>query len=138
MPSQSRSSVQRTHSLPVHTSPQTMLMFQQQGVTGGSASAAYLSPTPPPRSTTAGPAGVLEENELISGRCLFRCVRVENPDVLRSAAPDTRACSAASAAGRSRSPADSSGVSQRSSRALRSTYFRLIYAVRSGSSVQHE
>ncbi|KAM9812936.1 protein Smaug homolog 2 [Syngnathus typhle] len=30
MPSQSRSSVQRTHSLPVHTSPQTMLMFQQQ------------------------------------------------------------------------------------------------------------
>ncbi|XP_066560083.1 protein Smaug homolog 2 isoform X2 [Amia ocellicauda] len=29
MPSQSRSSVQRTHSLPVHTSPQTMLMFQQ-------------------------------------------------------------------------------------------------------------
>lgn len=31
MPSQSRSSVQRTHSLPVHTSPQTMLMFQQQG-----------------------------------------------------------------------------------------------------------
>uniref|UniRef100_A0A8D0DEA3 Sterile alpha motif domain containing 4B n=1 Tax=Sander lucioperca TaxID=283035 RepID=A0A8D0DEA3_SANLU len=32
MPSQSRSSVQRTHSLPVHTSPQTMLMFQQQGV----------------------------------------------------------------------------------------------------------
>uniref|UniRef100_A0A669CWL1 Protein Smaug n=1 Tax=Oreochromis niloticus TaxID=8128 RepID=A0A669CWL1_ORENI len=32
MPSQSRSSVQRTHSLPVHTSPQTMLMFQQQGI----------------------------------------------------------------------------------------------------------
>ncbi|KAI2656540.1 hypothetical protein H4Q32_013497 [Labeo rohita] len=31
MPSQSRSSVQRTHSLPVHTSPQTMLLFQQQG-----------------------------------------------------------------------------------------------------------
>ncbi|KAM3875420.1 protein Smaug homolog 2 [Diretmus argenteus] len=30
MPSQSRSSVQRTHSLPVHTSPQTMLLFQQQ------------------------------------------------------------------------------------------------------------
>ncbi|XP_008307492.1 protein Smaug homolog 2 isoform X1 [Cynoglossus semilaevis] len=30
MPSQSRSTVQRTHSLPVHTSPQTMLMFQQQ------------------------------------------------------------------------------------------------------------
>ncbi|KAM9801606.1 protein Smaug homolog 2 [Neosynchiropus ocellatus] len=30
MPSQSRSSVQRTHSLPVHTSPHTMLMFQQQ------------------------------------------------------------------------------------------------------------
>ncbi|KPP63285.1 protein Smaug2-like [Scleropages formosus] len=29
MPSQSRSSVQRTHSLPVHTSPQTMLLFQQ-------------------------------------------------------------------------------------------------------------
>uniref|UniRef100_A0A8C4RAY3 Sterile alpha motif domain containing 4B n=2 Tax=Erpetoichthys calabaricus TaxID=27687 RepID=A0A8C4RAY3_ERPCA len=29
MPSQSRSSVQRTHSLPVHTSPQAMLMFQQ-------------------------------------------------------------------------------------------------------------
>ncbi|XP_033880465.2 protein Smaug homolog 2-like isoform X1 [Acipenser ruthenus] len=28
-PSQSRSSVQRTHSLPVHTSPQAMLMFQQ-------------------------------------------------------------------------------------------------------------
>uniref|UniRef100_A0A667XX97 Sterile alpha motif domain containing 4B n=1 Tax=Myripristis murdjan TaxID=586833 RepID=A0A667XX97_9TELE len=32
MPSQSRSSVQRTHSLPVHTSPQTMLLFQQQGI----------------------------------------------------------------------------------------------------------
>uniref|UniRef100_A0A8C7WB43 SAM domain-containing protein n=1 Tax=Oncorhynchus mykiss TaxID=8022 RepID=A0A8C7WB43_ONCMY len=31
MPSQSRSSVQRTHSLPVHTSPQTMLLFQQHG-----------------------------------------------------------------------------------------------------------
>ncbi|XP_046719405.1 protein Smaug homolog 2 isoform X1 [Silurus meridionalis] len=31
MPSQSRSSVQRTHSLPVHTSPQTMLLFQQPG-----------------------------------------------------------------------------------------------------------
>ncbi|XP_030633194.1 protein Smaug homolog 2 isoform X1 [Chanos chanos] len=30
MPSQSRSHVQRTHSLPVHTSPQTMLLFQQQ------------------------------------------------------------------------------------------------------------
>ncbi|RXN01860.1 Protein Smaug-like 2 [Acipenser ruthenus] len=30
-PSQSRSSVQRTHSLPVHTSPQAMLMFQQPG-----------------------------------------------------------------------------------------------------------
>ncbi|XP_056139213.1 protein Smaug homolog 2 [Lampris incognitus] len=30
MPSSSRSSVQRTHSLPVHTSPQTMLLFQQQ------------------------------------------------------------------------------------------------------------
>ncbi|XP_055051356.1 protein Smaug homolog 2 [Misgurnus anguillicaudatus] len=30
MPSQSRSSVQRTHSLPVHTSPHTMLLFQQQ------------------------------------------------------------------------------------------------------------
>uniref|UniRef100_A0A8C4RC73 Sterile alpha motif domain containing 4B n=1 Tax=Erpetoichthys calabaricus TaxID=27687 RepID=A0A8C4RC73_ERPCA len=30
MPSQSRSSVQRTHSLPVHTSPQAMLMFQQK------------------------------------------------------------------------------------------------------------
>ncbi|XP_074416344.1 LOW QUALITY PROTEIN: protein Smaug homolog 2 [Sinocyclocheilus rhinocerous] len=30
MPSQSRSSVQRTHSLPVHASPQTMLLFQQQ------------------------------------------------------------------------------------------------------------
>ncbi|XP_041092264.1 protein Smaug homolog 2-like isoform X1 [Polyodon spathula] len=29
MPNQSRSSVQRTHSLPVHTSPQAMLMFQQ-------------------------------------------------------------------------------------------------------------
>ncbi|KAJ8280683.1 hypothetical protein GJAV_G00057730 [Gymnothorax javanicus] len=29
MPSQSRSSVQRTHSLPVHTSPQAILMFQQ-------------------------------------------------------------------------------------------------------------
>uniref|UniRef100_A0AAY4B978 SAM domain-containing protein n=1 Tax=Denticeps clupeoides TaxID=299321 RepID=A0AAY4B978_9TELE len=30
MPSQSRSTVQRTHSLPVHTTPQTMLLFQQQ------------------------------------------------------------------------------------------------------------
>ncbi|XP_023695200.1 protein Smaug homolog 2 [Paramormyrops kingsleyae] len=29
MPSQSRSSVQRTYSLPVHTSPQTMLLYQQ-------------------------------------------------------------------------------------------------------------
>lgn len=38
MPSQSRSSVQRTHSLPVHTSPQTMLMFQQQGMVWGQAS----------------------------------------------------------------------------------------------------
>lgn len=27
MPSQSRSSVQRTHSLPVHSSPQAILMF---------------------------------------------------------------------------------------------------------------
>ncbi|XP_046891445.1 protein Smaug homolog 2 isoform X2 [Hypomesus transpacificus] len=34
MPSQSRSSVQRTHSLPVHTSPQTMLLFQQQEFQG--------------------------------------------------------------------------------------------------------
>lgn len=34
MPSQSRSSVQRTHSLPVHTSPQTMLLFQQQECQG--------------------------------------------------------------------------------------------------------
>uniref|UniRef100_A0A8C7GP01 Sterile alpha motif domain containing 4B n=1 Tax=Oncorhynchus kisutch TaxID=8019 RepID=A0A8C7GP01_ONCKI len=32
MPSQSRSSVQRTHSLPVHTSPQTMLLFQQHAI----------------------------------------------------------------------------------------------------------
>uniref|UniRef100_A0A674DCZ0 Sterile alpha motif domain containing 4B n=1 Tax=Salmo trutta TaxID=8032 RepID=A0A674DCZ0_SALTR len=39
MPSQSRSSVQRTHSLPVHTSPQTMLLFQQQG--------RILAPLPP-------------------------------------------------------------------------------------------
>lgn len=31
MPSRSHSSVQRTRSLPVHTSPQTMLMFQQPG-----------------------------------------------------------------------------------------------------------
>ncbi|XP_048456265.1 protein Smaug homolog 1-like [Rhincodon typus] len=30
MPSRTHSSVQRTRSLPVHTSPQTMLMFQQQ------------------------------------------------------------------------------------------------------------
>nr|XP_005987865.1 PREDICTED: protein Smaug homolog 2 [Latimeria chalumnae] len=31
MPSQGRSSVQRTHSLPVHTSPQALLLFQQPG-----------------------------------------------------------------------------------------------------------
>nr|XP_009669016.1 PREDICTED: protein Smaug homolog 1-like [Struthio camelus australis] len=31
MPSRTHSSVQRTRSLPVHTSPQTMLMFQQPG-----------------------------------------------------------------------------------------------------------
>lgn len=31
MPSRSHSSVQRTRSLPVHTSPQSMLMFQQPG-----------------------------------------------------------------------------------------------------------
>ncbi|TRY58049.1 hypothetical protein DNTS_022702 [Danionella cerebrum] len=30
MPSQSRSSVQRTHSLPVHTTPQSMVLYQQQ------------------------------------------------------------------------------------------------------------
>lgn len=86
MPSQSRSSVQRTHSLPVHTSPQTMLMFQQQGVTGGPASAAYLSPTPPlyrpPRSAAEGSGRVLEAKESKRGRCLFRCVQVESPDVL--------------------------------------------------------
>lgn len=114
MPSQSRSSVQRTHSLPVHTSPQTMLMFQQQGVTGGSASAAYLSSTPrlytPPRSTTAGSVHVLEVNELKSGRCLFRCVQVENPDVLQSTLSYMHTFSAASPVGRTHSPADSSGM----------------------------
>lgn len=82
MPSQSRSSVQRTHSLPVHTSPQTMLMFQQQGVTGGAASAPYLSPTPPlyppPRSTTAASVHILEVNELKSGRLFVQmCPRRE-------------------------------------------------------------
>ncbi|GLD63739.1 protein Smaug homolog 1-like isoform X3, partial [Lates japonicus] len=31
MPSRTHSSVQRTRSLPVHTTPQTMVMFQQAG-----------------------------------------------------------------------------------------------------------
>lgn len=34
MPSRTHSSVQRTRSLPVHTTPQTMVMFQQAGKKG--------------------------------------------------------------------------------------------------------
>lgn len=34
MPSRTHSSVQRTRSLPVHTTPQTMVMFQQAGKNG--------------------------------------------------------------------------------------------------------
>ncbi|KAM8904641.1 protein Smaug homolog 2 isoform 2-T2 [Spinachia spinachia] len=59
MPSQSRSSVQRTHSLPVHTSPQTMLMFQQQDE--------FLPPLP---TECQVPGADLEINPTLESLCL--------------------------------------------------------------------
>lgn len=45
IPSRTHSSVQRTRSLPVHTTPQTMVMFQQSGKKGHRGSLSLITPT---------------------------------------------------------------------------------------------
>ncbi|XP_028856119.1 protein Smaug homolog 2 isoform X1 [Denticeps clupeoides] len=75
MPSQSRSTVQRTHSLPVHTTPQTMLLFQQQGPRPASGTAevrtaSRLTTSLPLPTECQVPGTDLEINPTLESLCL--------------------------------------------------------------------
>lgn len=79
MPSRTHSSVQRTRSLPVHTSPQNMLMFQQPGK-----ALLLISPSLLPLTQRGGRDTKIDAPVNPAGKCLASTVTTHSLELIEA------------------------------------------------------